>query len=360
MFLTRHSVGVWYSGLVRLVFESGRFDCVLFTYDGKVDETLKTAAETHGRHVYLDGALDPARAQIEACGLDLLVYTDVGMHPFLYFLSFARLAPVQALLVGHPCTSGVPALDYFISNVHQDGEGARAHYSERLVRLPTIPVYVEKTALPARRMSRAECGWSDESRIYLCPMMLQKIHPEFDWALAEILRRDPQAEVVLFGSSERPVWDEQLQRRFTAAMPDVAERIDFRPFARQEEFLNLLLQADCVLDPFHFSGGVTTYIALSLGVPVITLPGELFRSRMTAGMYAQAGITVCTARSREHYVELALEFARDPRLRSATSAQIVAAHPRLFETRDAAGAFMDWIGTAVAEESRARQFSAIP
>ena len=148
---------------------------------------------------------------------------------------------------------------------------------------------------------------------YLCPMMLQKIHPEFDWALGEILRRDPQAEVVLFADSARArSGSEQLERRFAAEMPDVAERICFRPFARQEEFLNLLLQADCVLDPFHFSGGVTTYIALSLGVPVVTLPGELFRSRMTAGMYAQAGITACTARSREHYVELALEFAAIP------------------------------------------------
>jgi protein O-GlcNAc transferase len=355
MSLTEHSVGAWYRGLVRLVIESGRFDCVLFTYDAKVDEALKSSAEAHGQHVFLDGALDPARKQIEACRLDILIYTDVGMHPFLYFLSFARLAPVQALLVGHPCTSGVAALDYFLSNVHQDHEDAQVHYSERLVRLPMIPAYVRKTTPPATRLSRADCGWSDASRVYLCPMMLQKIHPDFDWALGEILRRDPRAEVVLFGSGERPLWDEQLERRFMAGLPDVAERIGFRPFAPHDEFLNLLLQADCVLDPFHFSGGVTTYIALSLGVPVITLPGELFRSRMTAGIYAQAEIAGCTARSREHFVELALEFAHNPGLRAATAAKIAAAHPRIFETRDAAAALMEWIGAAVADPAPVRR-----
>ena len=113
---------------------------------------------------FLDRALANAREQIADSRLDLLVYTDVGAHPFLYFLSFARLAPIQALLVGHPCTSGVPAIDYFVSNVHQDHEDAQAHYSERLARLPVIPVYVEKNAPPTIRMSRVQCGWSDESR----------------------------------------------------------------------------------------------------------------------------------------------------------------------------------------------------
>lgn len=343
MNLTGHSVGAWYRELVRGVIELDRFDCTLFTYDGKVDERLRASAEARGRHVYLEETLAGARHQIDACELDLLVYTDVGMHPFPYFLSFARLAPVQALLVGHPCTSGVSSIDFFVSNVHQDGEKAQAHYSERLVRLPSIPVFVEKTAPPARRWTRAECGWREDARVYLCPMMLQKLHPDFDWALAEILRRDPQGEVVLFANHERVLWQDQLEQRFAAAMPDVAGRISFRPFAPQEEFLNLLLEADCVLDPFHFSGGVTTYIALSLGVAVVTLPDELFRSRMTAGIYSQGGIAGLTAKSREDYVAIALKLAQDKTARAQASAAITAAHPKLFETTEAIGMLADWL-----------------
>jgi predicted O-linked N-acetylglucosamine transferase (SPINDLY family) len=98
-----------------------------------------------------------------------------------------------------------------------------------------------------------------------------------------------------------------------------------------------------VLDPFHFSGGVTSYIALSLGVPLVTLPGELFRSRMTAGMYWQAGVADCVARSPEHFVELALAFAADPAARAAFRSRIVAAHPALFATRGAVGILEEWI-----------------
>ena len=70
---------------------------------------------------------------------------------------------------------------------------------------------------------------------------------------------------------------------------------------------------------------------------------------MTAGIYAHAGITGCTARSREHYVELALELARNRELRAEISAKIVAAQPRIFETREAAAVLMDWIESVVGQ-----------
>jgi predicted O-linked N-acetylglucosamine transferase (SPINDLY family) len=344
--LGRHSVGVWYRNLVRLVIEDERFETVLFVYGDDVDAQLRAAAEARGVYVALGNTLEAARARIEARAPDVLLYTDIGLHPFLYFLAFSRLARVQALLIGHPCTSGIPSIDYFLSNVFQDEAGAQEHYTERLVRLAQIAVYVERTAPPADPVPRAALGWSEDARYYVCPMMLQKLHPDFDGALAGILRRDPRGEVVLFADSARPLWQRQLEARFARAMPDVADRVVFRPFAPKHEFLSILLAADCVLDPFHFSGGVTSYIALSLGVPLVTLPGELFRSRMTAGMYWQAGIEDCIARSAEHFVELALAFAADPPARAAFRSRIFAAHPALFATRGAVDVLEEWIAKA--------------
>jgi tetratricopeptide (TPR) repeat protein len=345
-YLGRHSVGVWYRALVRRLIEGGRFEVLLFHHGDDLDPRLADAARSHGTLTHLPGDIDAARARIGGAGLDLLVYTDVAMHPFLYLLAFSRLAPVQALLVGHPATSGIPTIDFFISNEFQDGPGAQAHYSERLVRLPRIPVLVEKVAPPARPMTRAGLGMASDLRYYACPMMLQKMHPEFDHAIAAILRRDAAAEFVLFADRERPLWQAQLEARFARVMPDVAGRIVFRPHAVRDEFLSFLTQADCLLDPFHFSGGVTTHIALSLGVPVVTLPGELFRSRMSAGIYAQAGITGCVADSPGHFVELALALAADPVRRRELRAAILAAHPRIFDTVDAVDMLADWLERA--------------
>jgi glycosyltransferase involved in cell wall biosynthesis len=344
--LHRHSVGVWYKDLVRHAIESARFDTLLFACGDDVDERLKATAEARDALVPLGRTLEEARARIEARSPDVLLFTDVWLHPFPYFLAFSRLAPVQALLAGHPCTSGIPALDFFLSNVFQDAEDAQAHYTERLVRLPQIAVYVEPTAPPSEPVARAALGWSGDVHYYVCPMMLQKLHPDFDAALAGILRRDPQGEVVLFADAARPLWQRQLEARFAETMPDVADRVVFRPYAPKHEFLSILLAADCVLDPFHFSGGVTSYIALALGVPLVTLPGEQFRSRMTAGMYWQAGVTDCIARSPNHFVELALGFAADRAAREAYRARIAAAHPALFATRRAVDLLEDWIAQA--------------
>ena len=342
-YLGRHSVGVWYRDLIRLVVEGERFETLVFACGDAVDPRLQAAAEARGAYVPLGKTLQEARARIEARAPDVLLYTDVGMHPLPYFLAFSRLARVQALLIGHPCTSGIPTIDYFLSNVFQDGEGAQEHYTETLVRLPEIAVHVERTRAPDEPLPRAALGWDPDTRYYVCPMLLQKLHPDFDRALAEILRRDPRGEVVLFADAGRPNWQLRLEKRFAATMPEVAERVVFRPFAPTREFLSILLAADCVLDPFHFSGGVTSYIALSLGVPVVTLPGELFRSRMTAGMYWRAGVTDCIARSPEHFVELALALAADPGAREAFRAKIIAGHPALFETRAAVDVLEAWI-----------------
>jgi predicted O-linked N-acetylglucosamine transferase (SPINDLY family) len=265
------------------------------------------------------------------------------MHPFFYLLAFSRLAPLQALLVGHPCTSGIPSLDYFVSNVHQDGPYAQAHYSETLVRLPVIPMLVDRTDPPAHPLSRDALGMAEGVRYYLCPMMLQKLHPDFDAAVGEILRRDPVGEFILFADRDRPLWQEMLEARFERHMPDVAGRISFRPFAPREEFLSLLLAADCVVDPFHFSGGVTSDIALSLGVPVVTMAGELFRSRMTAGFYSQAGVDGCVARTTDEFVALALDMAANPVRRSEVSGALRASHDRLFGTVAAVDVFSDWL-----------------
>ena len=351
--LGRHSVGVWYGEMVRLIIASERFDVTLFTWESELAPRLQAAAGA--RHWQLEMNLESARARIESARLDMLIYTDVAMHPFPWLLAFSRLAPVQAVLVGHPATSGIPAIDWFVSNVHQDLPGAQSHYSESLVRLPRIAVYVEHPARPTQALSRAQLGMDDDTRYYLCPMMLQKIHPDFDWALAEILRRDPAAEIVLFADRARPLWQRRLEARFSTSVPDSARRITFRPFAAREEFMNLLMASDAVLDTFHFCGGVTSYIALSLGVPLITLPGDQFRSRMTAGMLAQAGVTDCVARTREGYVELALRFAREPGLRADFARRIRAAHASLFETAAAVDMLADWIEHVGRDESPTRK-----
>ena len=57
------------------------------------------------------------------------------MEAFTYFMAFARLAPVQAVTHGHPCTTGIPNLDYFVSFKSYEPQENQKFYTEKLVRL---------------------------------------------------------------------------------------------------------------------------------------------------------------------------------------------------------------------------------
>ena len=129
-------------------------------------------------------ALDGARRQIAAAELDIVFYPDIGMEALTYFLAFARLAPVQCVTWGHPVTTGIPALDHFVSSELLEPDGAESHYAERLVRLPRLPACVARPARPSAHGDRDHLGLGP-GRLYVCPQSLFKLHPDFDDVLGE-------------------------------------------------------------------------------------------------------------------------------------------------------------------------------
>ena len=264
-FFHNHSVGKHYAGLIRHLARD-RFHVVLFRFPGSDDEVARSLAEAADEAITLPPDLAQAREQIAGLALDALYYTDVGMDPMTYFLAFARLAPVQCVTNGHPVTTGIPTLDYFVSSDAIEPDGAEEHYSEQLVRMRNIPNYYERPRLVGPRMSRRDFGLRTDWHVYLCAQNLCKLHPDFDLILADILRRDPQGRVILFHGLER-VWTQRLITRLQRSIPDVADRVGFLDPQRNDLFLHLLTLADAVLDSTHFCGGTTTAQTLAVGRP---------------------------------------------------------------------------------------------
>lgn len=79
------------------------------------DPRYTASADADTRSVASRDDLAGVRQAIAAERLDVLFYTDIGVEPPTYFLAFARLAPVQCLTLGHPVTTGIPNMDYFLS-----------------------------------------------------------------------------------------------------------------------------------------------------------------------------------------------------------------------------------------------------
>ena len=315
-----HSVGIWFNRLIALLAQNPEFEVVLIDLSGAADAELRAAC---ARYVAPAPDLALARGAIAREELDVLVYADIGMDALSYFLAFGRLAPVQCAMLGHPVTSGIRNVDYFISSALFEPEDAQSHYSERLVRLEALPVFIARPLPPAVPKGRARLGLPEDRSLYACPMMLHKFHPDFDAAMAAILRRDPRAEIVLFKDSRYPRRHEGLRRRFAAAHPDVADRLRFLPWANLEDLMSIIVAVDVVIDTFHFSAGTTAFLVLAFGTPLVTLPGNYVRGRPTYGCYRKMGMLDCVARTPEEYVELAVRLGTDRDFRDSVRQRIL-------------------------------------
>lgn len=349
-FFHNHSVGRHYGGLIRHLARD-RFHVVMLRFPGSDDDVARSLADAADETVTLTPDLAQAREQIAGLALDVLYYTDVGMEPMTYFLAFARLAPVQCVTNGHPATTGIRTLDYFMSCDAIEPADAAQHYSEKLVRMRNIPNYYERPRLVGPRMSRRDFGLAPDWHVYLCAQNLCKLHPDFDQILGDILRRDPQGRVILFHGSER-IWSRRLVDRMQRSIPDVADRVGFLDHQRNDQFLHLLTLADAVLDSTHFCGGTTTAQALAVGAPIVTLPGEFMRGRITYGCYRQMGMLDCVASDAADYARIAVRLGTDPAFRTKIRAAIFARNSVLYDNPGFVRELEEFFPEAVAQHER--------
>ena len=111
----------------------------------------------------------------------------------------------------------------------------------------------------------------------------------------------------------------------------MAARVLFVARKPYEDYLSLIAAADVVLDPFPYGGATTTYDALSLGKPIVTLPSQYQRGRYTLGCYEKIEVLDCVASSPDQYVELACRLGTDRDWREAVMERIGATAHLLFE-----------------------------
>jgi protein O-GlcNAc transferase len=328
-----HTIGQLNVGIIERL-DRRRFELIVLATPGKDDALARRIRQAADRYVEVPTEMGPAVDIVAQQELDILHYPDIGMAPFTYTLAHLRLAPIQTVTWGHPVTTGLPTIDHFISCRHAETAGADSHYTERLVRLERLNVCLDRPLRCGPVRKREHFRLRDEDHVYACPQMLLKFHPLFDEALAGILRDDPRGVVVVIEDTY-PERQERLQARWSRTMPDVAQRIRFIPHLPRADFLELLGCADVMLDPFPFGGGHTSYEALALGLPVVTLAGEFLRGRLAHAMYQQMGYLELVAADVQHYVRLAVRLAADRPERSAASAAILASCPSLFDDRAA-------------------------
>jgi protein O-GlcNAc transferase len=329
--------------------EHAGWEVVLCRFAGREDAWTRYAGTCADREVVLDTSWRTARERLAAEQFDVLIYTDIGMEPVTRALAHARLAPVQMTTWGVPVTTGLETIDAYVTSSRVEGAGVCSveagvtrspHYFEPVLALSVLPsVYVPPYQIrlegvrrlviedsprdPAdvrrlvevrRREARTRLGVSSTDRLYVCPQSLFKLHPDFDGAIDEILRHDPNG-LVLFVAGAESRWTELFKARLGERVGPRGSRVHVLPRMPADSFQDLLAAADVLLDPWRFGGGNTTYEGLAWGTPIVTAPGEFMRGRVTLGCYSQMGCLgmtsewPCVARDEAEYAERAVQLA---------------------------------------------------
>ena len=216
-------------------------------------------------------------------------------------------APLQASWLGYLNTTGLPAMDYRITDAHACPQGWERFHTERLLRLPdsqwcfaadaSAP---EVGALPAERAGAITFGSLHN---------LAKVSPRVIALWSRLLHRVPGSRLIMLAPGLEQT-SAQLMNQFAAQGID-AGRVEFTgrlPIAR---YLELHNRIDINLDAFPYTGGTTTCHSLWMGVPVVTLQGEAVVSRGGASLLHAAGLPEFVAGSEAEYLDIAERFARD-------------------------------------------------
>lgn len=269
--------------------------------------------------------------------LDVLVYLDIGQTATSLTLGALRLAPVQAAAWGHPVTTGLPNMDYFISSELTEPPDADAHYSETLVRLPGIGIATPRPRLFAPPPTRREFGLPEDATVYLTPQSLYKYMPQFDGVYPAIARRDPKALFVFFEHDDANLTTQfyrRLQRAFDDAGVAMHRHVLLLPRRQLFGYLEAHALADIFLDNPTWSGGMTALDALGMGLPIVTLTGPFMRSRQSTAYLTQIGLTQLIARDEPTFVDIAVRLGTDRAFREEMSREITARQNALFDCTD--------------------------
>jgi protein O-GlcNAc transferase len=274
-----------------------------------------------------------AAQRIHADGIELLV--DLMGHTRGSRLEILALrpAPVQAAYLGFLGTSGADFIDYLIADELVVPPSAAACYTEKVIYLPgCYQVNDKRMPIASVQISRKTYGLLDDAVVFCSFNQPYKIDRPLFQSWLNILRSIPGSLLWLLAQNQSAM--DNMRRAAEQADLD-PDRLKFSGALRIDHHLARLQLTDIALDPFIYNGGATTANALWAGVPVVTLMGTHFVSRMSASALAATGLSCLIASSAVEYEAIAVDLARNTPKRLAIRRHLTdnrTFHP-LFDTR---------------------------
>ncbi len=288
------------------------FEIICYHSDNRADEVtarLRASADLWRDIAAMDD--DEAEAQMLEDRLDVVV--DLAGHTSGNRLALIgrRVAPVQATWLGYPNTSGLPAMDWRITDAQADPPGLSDEiHTEKLHRLPEV-FLAYRPGPDAPAITETPCivnGYVTFGSFN----NFAKISDSVIRLWGEILAALPEARLRMKTMSLR---DGEVQKALHDRLARLGCDVDrvtlSGPVPGLANHLARLAQVDIALDAYPYHGTTTTCDCLWMGVPVVTLAGDRHASRVGVSLLSSVGAQDLISTSAEMYVEKAVALARD-------------------------------------------------
>lgn len=311
-----HSVMYFIEGLLAQL-DRRMFEVVAF-YLHPTEDHVTARIERHADHfIRLAGRTADQQAQaIRDADIDIAIDLagHTGKNGLLALMH--KPAPVQVSWLGYPATTGLDAIDYKFTDEITDPEGAESQYTEQLYRLSTLfccyrpmirqplmryqPMYLVR---PAPALSNGHITFGSCNN-------LGKLTDEVLALWGRLLQSLPHARLLVEGRSLDIHASAEKFRTRCVELGIPGDRLDLIGQYSNNQYLTYH-RIDIALDPFPLTGGTTTCDLLWMGVPIVSMVGDSFKSRLGTGVLSYLGRTEWLAHDADEYLRIAQGLASD-------------------------------------------------
>lgn len=307
-----HAIGYLMAELFEL-HDHNQFELIAFSFSPIQKDGMRQRLES-AFHQFIDVV---NKSDIEIAQLSRELKIDIAVDLMGFTLDsrtgiFAyRAAPIQVNYLGYPGTMGAPYIDYIVADKTLIPGDPQLHYSEKVVYLPnSYQVNDRKRIVSGQQFTKKALGLPEQGFIFCCFNNSYKILPETFNSWMRILKAVEGSVLWLFQDSHGVT--ENLKKAAQQHGIDDS-RLLFAQRLPLSEHLARHALADLFIDTLPYNAHTTASDALWAGLPVLTLEGQSFASRVAASLLNTIGLPELITSTRKEYETLAIELAMNPK-----------------------------------------------
>lgn len=307
---------VWHAIIKNIIrhLDKNNFDIYVFYVGTRHDTQTQWAKENSTYFINGLHSLTAWRESIIHHCLDVLIYPAIGMDTITLQLASLRLAPTQMVSWGHPETSGLPTIDYYLSGQVFEPENAAQYYTEKLVVLPSMGTCYTPLLPNEIDVDLNDFGLNKQYPILIAPGVAVKYDSAYDFIFVEIAKKLKRCTFVFFQSQplalSKALYN-RLSNQFANAGLHISDYVVFIPWQKMANFFSIMKQSDVFLDTIGFSGFNTVMHAIECTLPIVTMEGKLMRGRFGSGILRSINLDCLVVNNEQDYISLVVKLATD-------------------------------------------------